>query len=114
MIRALFFAPLLFVLVLFALSNPQSVHLGIWPTDFGVDLPLSIALLLAGAVAFLLGALVLWFSLIGARLRARRAEMSVKLLEQQVANLQARLAEAQAKPPISAPTIVGTAVSTTP
>ncbi len=112
MIRALIFAPLLFLLVVFALSNPQPVHVGMWPTDFGMDLPLSIALLLAGAVAFLLGALLIWFSAIGARLRARRAEMSVKLLEKQVAGLQERLAEAETK--AQAPTIIGTAVSTTP
>jgi putative membrane protein len=99
MIRALIFAPLLFLLVLFALSNPQSVHLGLWPTDFGVDLPLSIALLLAAAFAFFLGAALLWLSVVGARLRARRAEHAVKLLEAQVASLQSRLAEAQVLPP---------------
>ena len=113
MIRALIFAPLLFLLVLFALSNPQPVHLGIWPTDYGADLPLSIALLMAGAVAFLLGAVLMWFSLVGARLRARRSEQQVRILEQQVANLQARMAEAEAKP--AAPTVLtGTAVTTTP
>ena len=91
MIRALIFAPLLFILVLFALSNPQPVRLGLWPTDLTVDIPLSITVLLAMAVAFVLGALLLWFSAIGARLRARRAEHAVRMLEAQVKELKARV-----------------------
>jgi uncharacterized integral membrane protein len=92
MLRAVIFAPLLFLLVLFALSNPQAVHLGLWPTDVVVDLPLSIAILLSMAVAFVVGALLLWLSAVGARLRARRAESAVKMLEAQVAELKKRLA----------------------
>jgi uncharacterized integral membrane protein len=90
MLKAIIFAPLLFVLVLFALSNPQPVHLGLWPTDVTVDIPLSITVLLAMAVAFVLGALLLWFSAVGARLRARKAEHAVRMLEAQVAELKAR------------------------
>jgi uncharacterized integral membrane protein len=92
MFRALIFAPLLFVLVLFTLSNPQVVHLGLWPTDIVVDLPLSITVLLAMAVAFVLGACLLWFSVLGAQMRARRAESRVRMLEAQVAELKSRLA----------------------
>jgi putative membrane protein len=92
MLRAVIFAPLLFLLVLFALSNPQAVHLGLWPTDVVVDLPLSIAILLSMAVAFMVGALLLWLSAVAARLRARRAENAVKMLEAQVAELKKRLA----------------------
>ena len=91
MVRALFFVPMLFLIVLFALSNPQSVHLGIWPTDLAADIPISIALIVCFAVAFLLGALLLWFALIGARLRARRAEHAVKMLESQVNDLKVQL-----------------------
>jgi putative membrane protein len=98
MIRAFIFAPLLFVLVLFALSNPQPVHLGLWPTDLTIDIPLSITVLLAMAVAFVLGALLLWLSALGARLRARRAEHSVKMLEAQVAELKARVSSMTAAP----------------
>ena len=90
MIRAVIFAPLLFLLVLFALSNPQVVHLGLWPTDLMVDIPLSITVLLAMAAAFVLGVLLLWFSAVGARLRARKAEHAVKILEAQVADLKKR------------------------
>ena len=98
MIRALIFAPLLFLLVLFALSNPQPVQIGLWPTDVLVGIPLSITVLLAMAAAFLLGALLLWMSAVGARLRARRAEHTVRMLEAQVAELKARLAVPVAVP----------------
>jgi len=93
MFRALLFAPLLFLLVLFALSNPQPVKLGLWPTDLTVDIPLSITVLLAMAAAFVLGALLLWFSVVGTRLRARRAEQKVRMLEAQVAELKTRMAQ---------------------
>ncbi len=98
MIRALILAPLLFVMVLFALSNPQPAHLGIWPTDLSLELPLSIALLIFAAVAFLLGALVVWIGALGAHLRVRRTAQSVRMLEAQVADLKQRLAAAEAKP----------------
>ena len=92
MFRALIFAPLLFILILFALSNPQPVHLGLWPTDVTVDIPLSITVLISMAVAFVLGAVLLWLSVLGTRLRARKAESQVRQLEAQVAELKQRLA----------------------
>lgn len=110
MIRALILAPLLFLMVLFALSNPQPVHLGIWPTDFGIDLPLSISLLLFAAIGLLVGALMVWIGKIGAHLKVRRTQQSVRMLEAQVADLKQRLADAEAKP---AP-LPGMAVQTIP
>ena len=38
---------LCFPLVLFALSNTEVVRLGLWPTDYGVDVHLSLAILIA-------------------------------------------------------------------
>ena len=76
-------------LVLFALSNTEVVKLGLWPTDYGIDVPLSIAILVAMAIAFLLGALVVWTSELSQRRRARRAERTVRLLEAQIEALQA-------------------------
>ena len=84
---------------LFALSNMESVRLGVWPTDYTVDLPLSLAILGAMAVAFLLGGLVVWISELGQRRRARRAERKVKLLEAKIEELSAR----PAVPPLSLP-----------
>lgn len=78
--------------VLFALSNTGIVRLGLWPTDFGVDVPVSIAILVAMALGFLLGALMVWLSVLSQRRRARRAEQTVKLLEAQIEELKARTA----------------------
>jgi formate hydrogenlyase subunit 3/multisubunit Na+/H+ antiporter MnhD subunit len=84
-------------LVLFALSNTEVVRLGLWPTDYGIDVHLSIAILLPMAIAFFLGALVVWFSEHSVRRRARRAERTVRLLEAQLEALQVR------SPPMSLP-----------
>ena len=37
-----------------------------WPTDYSIDVHLSLAILVAMAIAFLLGALVVWISELGA------------------------------------------------
>jgi uncharacterized integral membrane protein len=79
-------------LVLFALSNPVLVHLTMWPTDYVLDAPLSVSILVAMAVAFLLGAIVVWFSSLAQRRRARRAERMVRLLQAQVDSLKAEKA----------------------
>jgi uncharacterized integral membrane protein len=97
MLRILIAAPFLFLMVVFALSNPQPIEFKLWATDYAVTLPLSLAVLGAMGVAFFLGALLLWMSALAARRRARKAEYKVKLLEAQVAELKAR------KPPPAAP-----------
>jgi len=48
--------------------------------------------LICAAIGFLLGALLVWFTTFAPRLRARRAETRVRLLEAQVQELQARIA----------------------
>jgi uncharacterized integral membrane protein len=87
-------------LVLFALSNTEVVRLGMWPTDYGIDVHLSIAILVAMAIAFLLGALVVWVSALAQRRRARRAERLVRMLEAQIEELKART-----MPPVSLPPV---------
>lgn len=104
MLRIIIAAPVLIVMVLFALSNRTPVEFRLWPTDFAVVLPLSLAVLGAMAVAFLIGAAVLWLSVLAARHRARRAERQVQVLEAQVAELKARLAPAPGSSLVPAPT----------
>jgi uncharacterized integral membrane protein len=89
--RLLIAAPFLIVLVLFALSNPEPVNLTLWPTDFALQMPLSLAILAAMAIAFLLGGMVVWFNELGQRRRARRAEERVRILEAETQELRARL-----------------------
>lgn len=91
MLRLLIIAPLLLVLVLFALSNTTPVRLGLWPTGLSSEMPLSLVVLGGMAVAFLAGGLLVWISELGQRRRARRAEQTVRLLEGQVQELKARV-----------------------
>lgn len=92
MLRLIIAAPFLLVVVLFALSNRQPTTFTLWPTDYALTVPLSISVLIAMAAAFVVGALVTWVSAVGARMRARRAEHTARLLEAQVAELKAKLA----------------------
>lgn len=89
--RVLIALPFLILLVLFALSNRAPVHIGLWPADYALVVPLSVAVLVAMAVAFLFGAVLVWGSTFGLRRRARRAEYAVRLLEEQVQELKARV-----------------------
>ena len=88
---------LLLLLVLFALSNTAPVRFGLWPSDYTLQLPLSLAVLGASAIAFLAGGAIVWLSELAQRRRARQAEHAVRLLEAQVQDLKARLP--QAPPP---------------
>jgi len=97
--RLLISLPILLLLVLFALSNTGTVRLAFWPTDFSVQAPLSLVILGGMAFAFLLGGLLVWIAELGQRRRARRAEHTVRLLEQQVQELKARLPEPALPPP---------------
>jgi uncharacterized integral membrane protein len=97
--RLVILVPFLVLLVLFALSNTQPVKLGLWPTDFAVELPLSIAMLGGMAVAFLAGGMLVWINELGQRRRARQAEHTVKLLEAQIAEFRAGQRHATVPPP---------------
>ena len=87
--RILFAAPLLFILVLFALSNKQVVGLSLWPTDVQIELPVSIAVLGIAGLFFLFGAFVAWSGTLSERSRAKRAEATIRQLEAQLASLRA-------------------------
>lgn len=83
-------------LALFALSNTQMVTLGVWPFDYTIQVHLSLAILVAMAVSFLIGGILVWFSVLGQRRRASRAERMIKILEAQVHELKGR-------PPVALP-----------
>jgi len=90
MVFILFAFILCIPLALFALSNTEMVTLGIWPTDYTVQVHLSLAILVAMALAFFLGGVLVWFSALAQRRRAKRAERTVRLLEAQIEELKAR------------------------
>lgn len=87
-------SPLLLLVVLFALSNTETVRLTLWPTDLLIVAPLSLVILCAMGVAFLLGALTTWVAGLAARLRARRAAHEAAALRTELAAIQARLPNA--------------------
>jgi putative membrane protein len=91
MLGLIFIAPFLLLLVMFTLSNEGEVLIGLWPTDFVMQAPLSLTVLVASAVFFLLGAIVVGLGSLAQRRRARRAESKVRALEAEVAQLKLRL-----------------------
>ncbi len=98
--RILLAVPLLFILVLFALSNKQAVALGLWPTDIQLELPVSIAVLGIAGLFFLFGALVAWSGTLAERTRARRAEATIRQLEAQLAATRAARPALSLSPPV--------------
>jgi len=86
--RLLIGIPLLALIVLFTLSNTQLVQLGLWPLDYRLELPLSVAILTGMAMAFLAGGLIVWLGALGQRRRARDAAHTIRLLEAQIAQLR--------------------------
>lgn len=97
--RALLAAPLLFILVLFALSNKQTVELGLWPTDVQIELPVSLAVLGVAGLFFLFGALVAWSGTLSERSRAKRAEATIRQLEAQLASVRTARSALSLSPP---------------
>jgi lipopolysaccharide assembly protein A len=91
--RLLIALPLLLIIAIFALSNTAPVGLHLWPTDYSLELPLSLAILGGLGLAFLLGGVLVWLSELAQRRRAREAERTVRLLEAQVQDLKARLSQ---------------------
>jgi lipopolysaccharide assembly protein A len=107
MLRLILLTPFLIVLVAFSLSNPQPVPLHLWPLDFEITAPLSVAVLAVSGVFFLLGALIVWFGQLAARARARRAERRVRDLESQIAVLERRQQTIVTPPPAAVPAGTG-------
>ncbi len=101
MIGVIFAAPLIVLLVLFTLSNEQSVNLALWPTDLVLEAPLSVAVLVASGLFFLLGGVLVGFGSLAQRRRARRAESRVRALESEVKALKQR-------PAVTAPPMLHT------
>ena len=94
------------LLVLFALSNRQDVALGFWPTDYVAEVPLSVAILVGMALAFLVGASIVWVQTVGLRRRARRAEALVSRLQAQIATTELRQAPVENRVALPVPRAV--------
>ena len=93
MLRWLLIAPLLIVLILFAVSNQQPVGVSLWPFDLTWQAPLATVVLLFAAVAFLLGAFVSWAAGGPARRRARARIREGEAAQAELNTLRAREAK---------------------
>ena len=87
--RWFIFLPLAVLVVLFLLSNPQSIELRLWPFDLAWTASAAIAVLSIAAGAFMLGALIAWAAALPARRRGRIAERRVAALEAELKTLSA-------------------------
>ena len=96
MLRWLLLAPMVALVVLFALSNRQPVTIGLWPSDLTWQTSLAVAVLAVAALGFLLGAAMVWLSSMPYRRRARRAADDIRNLEQELERLRARERAAEA------------------
>ncbi len=88
--RWIVFLPFAALVVLFALSNRQPVELRLWPFDLVWQAPLSIAVLGASAVAFLVGAGIVWVSGMPQRSRSRASIRKAEGLQRELDAARAR------------------------
>ena len=101
-LRLILIVPPLLLLVLFALTNRQTVTLGLWPTDYAATLPLALAILGTAGLTFLFGGLLMWVSVFRLRRQLRRADDKIRLLEDQIQALRAQPLPNPALPPPAA------------
>ncbi len=101
--RVLLTLPMLLILVLFALSNTGPVRLGFWPTDWSVELPVAVAVLGAAAIAFIVGALLVWLGEQRHRRQHRRARRHIGQLEAQLRDRPPEPARVLARPALGPP-----------
>jgi putative membrane protein len=87
------------VLALFAMSNRESVALGLWPLPFEFDLPLYLAVLGALLIGFISGVLAAWIAGRHRRRENRRRGRRIAALERELAATQAPLPGARENAP---------------
>jgi putative membrane protein len=79
------------ILVLFAISNRETVSLTLWPLPFLVDLPLYLVFFLSLLLGFLIGATTAWIAGSRVRRELRRRRRRIEALERELAATQAEL-----------------------
>jgi len=83
------FGALIFLLVLcFALSNPQSTDIGLWPLDSVIQVPLYIVALVPFLAGLIMGCGAGWVATVPHRLKVRRLNRELSALSSRIADLQ--------------------------
>jgi uncharacterized integral membrane protein len=88
------------LLILFAVSNRETVSVGLWPLPDLVELPLFLVVLGTFLVAFLFGELVSWVGGWRWRREARRSRERIAMLERE---LEAERAQRAGTAPLAIP-----------
>jgi lipopolysaccharide assembly protein A len=92
--------PVILILVVFAVSNRETVTVTLWPLPFSLEAALYLIVLLAALVGFLIGEFVAWVNGRSWRRDARTKARRIEALERELAATQAQLAPA---PPVRLP-----------
>jgi len=90
------------LLILFAVSNRETVSVGLWPLPALVELPLYLVVLGTLIVGFFVGELVAWISAWRWRREARRSRVRIAALERE---LEAERIQHGAPAPVPVPAI---------
>lgn len=95
------------VLAAFAVSNRETVALGLWPLPWLLDLPIYLAVLGALLLGFLAGALGAWVAGQRRRRELRRLRRQIAALERELAATQAQLPAAPGSAAAAGPLAAG-------
>jgi putative membrane protein len=79
------------VLILFAVSNRETISLALWPLPFLVDLPLYLLFFLSLLIGFLIGGCAAWIAGGRDRSELRRRRRRIEALERELAVTQSQL-----------------------
>jgi lipopolysaccharide assembly protein A len=85
-------------LVLFAVSNRETVSLALWPLPFLIDLPIYLLFFFTLMIGILIGATMAWIAGRGDRRELRHRRRRIDALERELAATQSQL-EDQAQMP---------------
>ncbi len=88
-------APLIVVVVLFAVSNLGAVEIELWPLPGALPTRLFMVALVPLVTGFLAGGMVVWFGAGRVRSRARAAERAVRRREIEIEDLREKAKEAE-------------------
>ena len=85
--------PLSLIVIVFALSNRESVTINLWPFELTQPIPLFLILLGALFIGFITGGSIAWLAQSGKRRAGRRARREAKQLSDEVQRLRSELKE---------------------
>ena len=91
------------VLILFAVSNRETVSLAFWPLPFLLEAPFYLVFFASLLIGALLGALGVWVTAGRGRRELRRRRRHIAALERELSATQAQLADRPDTPRIALP-----------